>query len=412
MKRLLFVVSAILFGVVLVVLLAESRRLEPVMLTPTVTGQPEYCLTCHADLAHISPSHPIEVVGCVRCHGGERLALDADLAHSTLRGGRNPSDPAVVELACGGAACHSGAAEADQDHIQRITTNLHTTYAGAIAKVRYALGAQPDPGAYLGLVSAGDAHPLTTTQLTQLQAFDPTQETQAALQSFAQNCLTCHLASQPLTGTQYARLTGCAACHTPTANTDLSLPVHRLSTAIAYTQCNTCHNRGTYNIHTLQFQPRADQAVSRRADYYLPGTPLATCEFRFDCVDCHTRQEIMGDGHLYGALHEAQSVQCRTCHGTLTELPLTYTITQPDDLALRLAALNPAIRLQTGDTIIVTSRGEPLWNTRQQPDGAFEIIGKVTGQHQRLPLVKGSNCKQNPLEQEANNCHACHSTQN
>ena len=412
MKRVLFIVSAILFSVVLVVLWAEGQRPEPVMLTPTVTGQPEYCLTCHADLAHISPSHPVEVVGCVRCHGGERLALDADLAHSTLRGGRNPSDPAVVELSCGGSACHSGTAEADRDHIQRITTNLHTTYAGAIAKVRYSIGAQPDPAAYFGLVSAADSHSLTTTHLTQLQVFDPAQETNAALQTFAQNCLTCHLAAQPLTGARYARLTGCAACHTPTAGVDLSLPVHRLSTAIAYNQCNTCHNRGTYNIHTLQFQPRTDQVSSRKLDYYLPGTPLATCEFRLDCVDCHTRQEIMGDGHLHGTLQETRYVQCRTCHGTVTEPPLTYTIIQPDDLALRQAALNPAIRLQTGDTIIVTSQGEPLWNTRQQLDRTFDIIGKVTGQHQRLPVVKGSGCQQKPAQQEASDCHACHSTQN
>lgn len=412
MKHLIFAVSAILFCAVLVTLWEEGQRPEPIMLTPTVTGQQEYCLTCHADLAHVSPSHPVEVVGCVRCHGGERLALEADLAHSTLRGGRNPSDPTVMESACGGGACHSGTAETDQDHIQRITMNLHTTYAGAIAKVRYAIGAQPDPDAYLGLVSVADTSPLTTTHLTQLQAYDPNQETTVALQSFAQNCFTCHLASQPLTGTQYARFTGCAACHTPTANTAVGQPVHRLSTAIAYSQCNTCHNRGTYNIHTLQFQPRADQAVSRRLDYYLPGTPLATCEFHLDCVDCHTRQEIMGDGHLYGTLQEAQNIQCRTCHGTLTELPLTYTITQPDDLALRLAALNPAIRLQTGDTIIVTPQGEPLWNTHQQSTGTFEIIGKVTGQHQRLPLVKGSKCQQSPAKQEASDCHACHSTQN
>ncbi|HTP08133.1 MAG TPA: hypothetical protein VMP08_07780, partial [Anaerolineae bacterium] len=136
MKRSLLIVSTVLFGVTFVVLWAESRRLDPVKLTPTVTGQPEYCLTCHADVTHISPSHPVEVVGCVRCHGGERLALDADLAHSTLRGGRNPSDPSVVELSCGGTECHSGAAQADRDHIQRLTANLHMTYAGAIAQVR------------------------------------------------------------------------------------------------------------------------------------------------------------------------------------------------------------------------------------------------------------------------------------
>lgn len=68
----------------------------PVELIPTLTGQSEYCLTCHAQLSEISASHPIKTFGCVICHGGERLALNAHLAHSTMRGGANPSDLSVV----------------------------------------------------------------------------------------------------------------------------------------------------------------------------------------------------------------------------------------------------------------------------------------------------------------------------
>ncbi len=412
MRRFPVVASVALLLALLIVLGKESQRFNPVRLIPRVTGQPEYCLTCHADLAPISTSHPVEGLGCVRCHGGERLALDADLAHSTLRGGSNPSDPAVVEMSCGGADCHSGKAEADRDHIQRITSSLHTTYAGTIAAVREAAGIQSESSMPLGLVAASDPNPITSTTLSHLQAFDPAQVTGTPLQAFVQNCLTCHLAAQPRSGLASSRLTGCAACHTSTANSDPNKLVHRLSTAIGYEQCNTCHNRGTYDLHTMDFQPRTDQPTDRLHSYYLPGTQTATCELRLDCVDCHTRQEIMGDGHLYGTLHTSPSIQCRTCHGTVSEPPLTYTITQPTDLALRLAALNPAIRLQTGDTLISTAQGEPLWNTRRQPDGSFEIIGKVTGQHQRLPLVQGSGCRQNPTQQEARDCHACHSAQN
>jgi len=32
----------------------ESRHPKPIALTPTLTSQVEYCLTCHADLAEIS----------------------------------------------------------------------------------------------------------------------------------------------------------------------------------------------------------------------------------------------------------------------------------------------------------------------------------------------------------------------
>ncbi|HEX9676262.1 MAG TPA: hypothetical protein VGA07_09800, partial [Anaerolineales bacterium] len=74
----------------------------PIALVPSLTGEPEYCLTCHNGIEEISAAHPTEAFGCVRCHGGQPLALDAETAHAGLLGGRNPSDFAVVEAACGG----------------------------------------------------------------------------------------------------------------------------------------------------------------------------------------------------------------------------------------------------------------------------------------------------------------------
>ena len=50
---------------------SKAATSEPVGITPTLTGQAEYCLTCHADLPEISQSHPVETFGCVLCHGGE-----------------------------------------------------------------------------------------------------------------------------------------------------------------------------------------------------------------------------------------------------------------------------------------------------------------------------------------------------
>ncbi len=61
-------------------------------ITPTLTNKPELCLTCHDGIEEISPSHPIQTFGCVICHGGNALALDKTLAHTGLRGGKNPSD--------------------------------------------------------------------------------------------------------------------------------------------------------------------------------------------------------------------------------------------------------------------------------------------------------------------------------
>ncbi|MGQ9833187.1 MAG: hypothetical protein ACUVRJ_05235 [Candidatus Villigracilaceae bacterium] len=134
----------------------KERQPQPVALTPTLTGQTEYCLTCHADVPDISFSHPNKVFGCVRCHGGERLALDANLAHSTLRGGANPSDLSVVEQSCGGSNCHSGSATDGRDHIQRVMTSIQTTYAGAIASIRFTFGAQSRLSAEMGIQAVSD----------------------------------------------------------------------------------------------------------------------------------------------------------------------------------------------------------------------------------------------------------------
>ncbi len=85
-----------------------------------------------------------------------RLALDQTLAHTGLRGGKNPSDFAVVEASCGGSQCHSGAVADHNDHIQRSITSIQGTYAGAIAQVRRSFGAQPDGTARYGIYAITD----------------------------------------------------------------------------------------------------------------------------------------------------------------------------------------------------------------------------------------------------------------
>jgi len=395
----------------------EARAPEPVSLTPTLTGQPEYCLTCHADLPEISPSHPVETFGCVICHGGERLALEADLAHSTMRGGANPSDLTVVEQSCGGSDCHSGDPANQRDHIQRVKSSLQSTYTGAITSVRYTFGAQPDLTPRFGTTDISD--PETITGITALAAFDPAAETNPLLQTFGQNCLTCHLNAAPREGAAYDRWTGCSACHSPRSdsppifgeNGGSRRGVHTLTTAIPYTQCNTCHNRGNYDLRLMEFVERADHPVKRVDDYYQPLAEFVQCEYTLDCVDCHTRAEAMGDGDLHPDQASFQYVQCQTCHGTLNELPLTKTLTDPNDLAFKLARLNPVIDLQLGDTIIITQQGEPLWNIRRLPDGTFEMVGKATKQYFTFRPVSGTACQQNPAEQESQYCHKCHAVE-
>lgn len=417
-RKLILIGSLLLLTTSALAWWSQARQPRPVVLIPTLTGKPEYCLTCHSDLQQISSSHPVQTFGCVICHGGEALALNADLAHSTMRGGANPSDLTVVQESCGGGNCHSGTAADQQDHIQRVMTSVQSTYSGAIASILYTFGAEPDLTARFGVHAATDTQVTTLSGVPGLETFDPATETNPFIREFASNCLTCHINAQPLVGEQYARLTGCAACHTPTPIFD-SPPisgengrsqwgVHKLTTAIPYTQCNTCHNRGNYNLRTMTFDERANHPTDRLHNYYQPIAQFTKCEYTLDCIDCHTRTEAMGDGDIHSSMKDIQYIQCQTCHGTPTQLPKMETLTDPNDIAFRLAQLNPIVDLHIGDTILATDQGEPLWNTRVLDDGTYQLVGKATGQVFTFRPVMDSGCTQNGQNQSSAYCHECH----
>jgi hypothetical protein len=407
--------ASLLFASVLAAWQAETSQAKPVELVPTLTGQPEYCLTCHGTLREISASHPVKTFGCVVCHGGERLALNADLAHSTMRGGANPSDLAVVQASCGGSQCHSGNAADNQDHIPRVLTSVQSTYAGAIANILYTFGAEPDLKARFGISAVTDSEVTTSTGRHALLPLSAAPQASPFVRQFETNCTTCHINATPRAGSDYARFTGCAACHSPGASPEkpsAGVPdVHVLTTAIPYTQCNTCHNRGNYDLRTMTFVARTDAQIDRLHAYYQPISQFTKCEYALDCIDCHTRTEAMGDGDIHSNKKEIQYIQCRTCHGTSTELPASKTLTDPNDIAFRLAMLNPMRDLHLGDQVLVTNQGEPLWNTRVLQDGTYELIGKSAGQVFKFRPVLGSGCTQEPGNQTSPYCHECHSVQ-
>ncbi|MBK8420341.1 hypothetical protein [Candidatus Villigracilis saccharophilus] len=401
MRKLIVVASGILFLSLSLAWWMNSHQPKPIELIPVLTGQPEYCITCHADLPEISASHPVETFGCVSCHGGERLALNADLAHSTMRGGANPSDLSVAEISCGGSSCHSGSEADDRDHIQRVMTSVQSTYAGAIANIRFTFGAQADLSAHFGINAITDEQ--TQTGIASLASFEATADANPMILKFGENCLTCHINALAREGDSFARQNGCAACH--------SNGQHKLTTAISYTQCNTCHNRGNYDLRTMTFIQRTDRPAKRVDDYYQPIAQFTQCEYTLDCIDCHTRSEVMGDGDIHANKKDIQYVQCKTCHGTPTELPLTKTIEDPNDIAFKMGFLNPVVDLKPGDKILVTEKGEPLWNTRVLSDGTYEMIGKATKQKFNFRPVMGSSCTQTGEDQSSTYCHECHAVE-
>jgi hypothetical protein len=406
---------------------------------PIQTGKPEFCVTCHVGIEDISASHPAQAFGCVVCHGGEPLALDKDRAHSTLRGGRNPSDLSVAAQSCGQPNCHGGYADEEQNHVDRVLKSVQATYAGGIAYVRYAFGAQNTPIAQYALRAVSDStQPLLPKTLPSLAMF-PTNPVSGTTDAKMVSCLNggCHLWSTPSNPQVYSyRSSGCAACHYLYADDGLYRGndptiskvepghglAHRLTTAIPFSQCDHCHNRGNYNLKAMTFVPRDDLPPVARPlsalmppegrrliEYYQPIAEFTKCEYELNCVDCHTAQEAMGNGHLYGSKKDAQYIQCQTCHGTLTATPSVTTIKDSNELAMRHARINGhADFIKVGDQVIATERGELLWNIKQIAPNKFAQIDKVSGQIDNVPLVKGSACTQDGKTQTSDYCHTCH----
>jgi hypothetical protein len=430
MNRHLTLASIALLLVIGLIAVRQATLPAPRSITPTLTGQPELCLTCHDGIEEISAAHPTGVFGCVLCHGGNALALDKNLAHAGLRGGRNPADFSVVEASCGGSQCHSGSINDQRDHIQRSMTSIQATYAGAIAQVRRSFGAQPDDVARFGIYPVADDNVASKKAVPLLAMFDPrlSGDPEAVIKFF-DNCLTCHLSAQPVRQPYQYRGTGCAACHVTYASdglyrgsdptldkTTVGYPSqHRLTTKMPYTTCNTCHNRGNYSLRQMAFLPRPDLPANgsplpedRLHDYYQPIGQFTKCEWELDCIDCHTSTEAMGDGDLYSSKFDIQYTRCKTCHGTLDELPRTIKLTDPNDVEFRRAQLNGNYSLAVGDTVLVTGRNEKLGSIKLI-DGKFIQTLKVSGTRVEIPLVKGSACLQKPDQQESRYCHACHS---
>ena len=106
----------------------------------------------------------------------------------------------------------------------------------------------------------------------------------------------------------------------------------------------------------------SDGSGSRLAAYYQPISQFSACEGSSSAWTAMPSGEVMGDGDLHSQMEEVPEVECRTCHGTPTEGPTHPLITDPHDMALRQARLNPASALQLGDTVVVTDRGDTLWN--------------------------------------------------
>lgn len=282
--------------------LADSGRVEKGREIPLLTtGRPELCLVCHKEKVP-ERAHGEEIVGCSGCHLGNPLTTTKTLAHRGMV--KNPSDLRVVERTCGQSNCHP------QD-VNKVRKSLMATNHGIIRRLLVVFGEEKllEKNAHLGVSD------LIKKNFSLQESY--------ALDYFRKLCGSCHLYLEKgrLKGFLGEKGGGCSACHLADfGKSQKSESFHpKLERLVPLERCLRCHNRSGRIGFTYQGLYETAQGGIYDVKW-LDGRELLRIEADvhhkagLHCIDCHTREEIMGDGNLYYSIEEALEVTCESCH--------------------------------------------------------------------------------------------------
>ncbi|MFQ5995458.1 MAG: hypothetical protein ACE5K1_10210 [Acidiferrobacterales bacterium] len=368
----------------------------------------EKCLTCHEGIERIGDNPVKSKLTCTNCHKGNPEATGILSAHKGMHA--NPSDFRVVKQTCG--ICH-------RKETENMMHSLHATSAGVISGTRYAWGAQGKQAKYANydVERAGSQGPGTVKSLKQLPFYDPSKpegpENNPADDYLRNQCLRCHLWSKGHERAGDYRASGCAACHMVYSDSgkyeggDKAINkdkpgrprFHRITKKIPANQCIHCHNRGARTgpsfIGTME-----------SAGYGTPWTPTGGKQGRLHgqnydhleadvhyqrgmtCIDCHTLNDIHGDGNIYEKRHYAIEIECEDCHGSIDKR-----------------------------SNLMTSRGRPLTNLKRKGKEII-LLAKLTGKEHTVPQLADMKKVLSPeghaamvaipTHMEKLECYACH----
>ncbi|WP_028582502.1 hypothetical protein [Desulfogranum japonicum] len=366
-------------------LVYRERNIErPEQLTVTTAGHVEMCLSCHKD-EKLDTAHDRTVVGCSPCHLGNALAVDKEKAHTGMV--INPGDLRVVTQTCSVEGCHSA-------DVHKVKNSLMATNRGILATLLY----------YWGETDTQDLD-LSIEQLMESDKTSP------ALDYFRKLCATCHLWKQKndLPGAPAffnEKGGGCSACHyipgkgeqrstvtdfesgagAGTEGEKQKKPHPQIIAKVPEENCIRCHNRsgriglsyiGVFEAEGYGTPYEKGQASGNK----LPGDRFYL-ELAADihhvrgmvCIDCHTRDEIMGDGTRYAHYEQQLEISCQSCHS-----PTPGT----------------------------TRKGKSLVNVLEKGKASF-LYGKIDGRERPLKQPKKEVCLYPGHDRVT--CEACHST--
>jgi len=309
-----------LLGAFIYLVYIEYRVERPEEIYITTSGRVDMCLFCHTK-EKLDPAHDPKVIGCSPCHLGDPLAIEKEKAHQGIV--NNPGDLRVAQKTCSVEGCHP------KDY-KKVTNSLMATNRGILGTLLY----------YWGESDSQD------TDMTVKELIDSGQ-TSLAIDYYRKLCATCHLWKQKndLEGVAdffNEKGGGCSACHyimppgherKAVTESDDAIEsekkdfVHPLITRkVPDLNCIRCHNRsGRIGLaYTGVFESEGygtPYEKGRLTTQKLPGNRFYL-ELADDihhrqgmtCVDCHTRDEVMGDGTSYAHYEEQLEISCEVCH--------------------------------------------------------------------------------------------------
>ncbi len=364
------------------------------------------CLTCHEGIERFSDTPRMSKLRCIKCHKGNGEAIEIETAHKGMYA--NPTDLRVVGKICG--PCHS-------KDVKNVKTSIHSTMAGMISGTRYDAGAQDRKAIYATYAVNGGKTDRegTVAELKQIPSYDPSKpegpENSIADDYLRNQCLRCHLWSDGHQRDGDWRASGCAACHVLYSDNgtyeggDKAIPkdqkdrpiLHKLTTKIPATQCIHCHNRGGRTgvsfIGTMEsdkygtpWKPNGDKQGTLHGKNYNHLSADVHYEQGLTCIDCHTKNDLHGDGYIYAKKENAVEIRCVNCHGT------------PD---------KPAD--------MTTARGNKLTNLKKVGDSII-LTAKLTDKEHTVPQLAGAELSEEgytamvgiPAHMDKLECYACH----
>ncbi len=360
----------------------ENKLERPEEIFITTSGRVDMCLFCHTK-EKLDPAHDAKVIGCTPCHRGDPLAVEKDRAHTGIV--INPGDLRVVNRTCGVEGCHPS-------DVKKVVNSLMATNRGIIGTLLF----------YWGEIPSQD------TDLTVKDLID-SGETSLALDYYRKLCGTCHLWKQkndmPGVPTFFnEKGGGCSACHftmpagherpSVTESDDSFLEkddkeqkIHPLVTKrVPDNNCIRCHNRsgrvGLSYIGVFESEgygtPYQDGSLSSRRmpgdRFYLKLADDIHHRRDMSCIDCHTREEIMGNGTSYAHYEEQLEISCQVCHRQ-----------------------DPGTTRKNNELVNVVLK-----------DGMYRLIGKNNEREYALRPPKEGVC--NFTGHKRVGCEACHST--